>query len=434
MKRKKYSFLQHWKSNNHRKPLLMLGARQVGKTFLLKQFGETEFKSTIYLNFELEKQLQDLFSDSLAPEKIISNIELFFNKKIIAQETLIVFDEIQACEKALSSLKYFRENNPEYYIAAAGSLLGVTVNRKEFSFPVGQVDITTLHSLDFEEFLWALNEERLAEEIKVCCFSNQSFALHKKAIQIYHDFLVVGGMPEVVFQFAANKDFGETARIQQQIIDSYIADMSKYANDSSEIGRLIATYNSIPAQLAKDNKKFQYKVVQRGGHAAMFGTSIDWLEAAGLVIKCNRLSAAQLPLAAYKDLTGFKLYMNDVGLLTRKAEMPLRSIFFGENIQHPFIGAIAENYVASQLSAAGFNLYYWESGNTAEIDFLIQIGDNVVPIEVKSGINTRSKSLDVYRKKFAPALSIRLSEKNFGFENGIKSVPLYAVFCISNEY
>ncbi|HBG71098.1 MAG: hypothetical protein A2W93_02660 [Bacteroidetes bacterium GWF2_43_63] len=432
MERKVYKKLLDWQKTRKRKPLLLQGARQVGKTYLLKEFGKKEYSKVFYLNFESDKRLDSLFKTSIEPAAIISKLRIFFNEDFDINTTLLIFDEIQSSERALSSLKYFNEDANEYHIAAAGSLLGIVMNRKEYSFPVGQTQMQHVYPMDFEEFLMAVGKSKLIPEIRTC-FENDAFcSFHEMALSLFHDYLITGGMPEVVAEFVKNNDHLKAADIQQQILDSYIADMAKYATPE-EVSKIIASYNSLPAQLAKENRKFQYKVVQKGGYAGIFGAAIDWLSSAGLVYKCNRITVPNEPLAAYSDMTGFKLYMNDPGLLVQKSGMPLREILLEGKHTSSFIGPIVENYVASSFQSQGIPLYYWESGNTAEIDFLIQGKTGVVPIEVKASTNTRSRSIDVFRKKYNSSIIIRLSEKNFGFDNQIKSIPLYAAFCIDRE-
>lgn len=432
MERKVYKKLLDWKKTRKRKPLLLQGARQVGKTYLLKEFGKKEYSKVFYLNFESDKRLDSLFRTSIEPAAIIPKLRIFLNEDFDIDTTLLIFDEIQSSELALSSLKYFNEDENEYHIAAAGSLLGIAMNRKEYSFPVGQTQMMHVFPMDFEEFLIAVGKSKLIKEIRKC-YENDAFcAFHEMALSLFHDYLITGGMPEVVAKFVKNNDHLKAAGIQQQILDSYIADMAKYATPE-EVSKIIASYNSLPAQLAKENRKFQYKVVQKGGYSGMFGAAIDWLSSAGLVYKCNRVTVPNEPLSVYSDMTGFKLYMNDAGLLVKKSGMPLREILIENKHTGSFIGSVVENYVAAAFQSLGIPLFYWDSGNTAEIDFLIQGQSGVIPVEVKSGTNTRSRSVDVFRKKYHSSKIIRLSEKNFGFDNQIKSVPLYAAFCMDSE-
>ncbi|MBF0479402.1 MAG: ATP-binding protein [Candidatus Omnitrophica bacterium] len=431
MKRKITSKLLEWKNSGSRKPLLMYGARQVGKTYVINEFGRSHYENIIYVNLETDLTLAADFNNDITPHHIINALEIFYQQKIVPEKTLIFFDEVQSCERALTSLKYFCENAPEYHIIAAGSLLGVAVNREKYSFPVGKVDLLHMYPLDMEEFLWALDRKPLSDEIRTCFADNKPLPniLHDTAIKLYKEYLIVGGMPAVINEYCQHHRLLDAVNVQSLIVNTYIADMAKYATPS-ETTKIMASFQSIPAQLAKDNRKFQYKIVQRGGSASIFGASIDWLCAAGLVIKCNKVDHGKLPLAVQQDFSSFKLYMGDVGLLTFKSGMPAHNILTTIETNNTFIGAITENYVASQLRVNWNDLYYWASAHTAEIDFVIQDQNKIVPIEVKASAHTKSRSLSVYKEKYKPDYVIRISTKNFGFENNIKSVPLYAVFCI----
>ena len=341
----------------------------------------------------------------------------------------MILDEIQSCERALTSLKYFCEETPEYHIVAAGSLLGVAINRQRYSFPVGKVETITLYPLDFEEFLWARGKEFLCEEIHGAYGVMEPLpeALHQEAIELYREYLLIGGMPACLNAFLSSGSFLDVPLVQNEILDNYIADMAKYASNTDSV-KIRACYNSIPAQLAKDNKKFQYKVVQKGGSAALFGASIEWLNLAGVVLKCQRISQAYEPIAVYADLSAFKLYMGDVGLLTMKSGISQQTVLSGEG--NTFMGAVTENYVAQQLVAKGYDLYYWESGSTAELDFVLQKDNQIIGIEVKKGEHVRSRSLGVFASSYKSAYAVRLSIKNFGEKDGLKAVPLYAAFCV----
>jgi predicted AAA+ superfamily ATPase len=429
MRRKIESKLLEWKNRKARMPLLIYGARQVGKTYILNEFGDKHFRNTVYVNLETNLSIANYFTNDITPERLIRFLETTVNDVITPDETLIIFDEVQSCERALTSLKYFCEFAPRYYVAAAGSLLGVAVNRENYSFPVGKVESVTLYPLDFEEFLWAVGEERLAGEIRRCYGDMEPMpeALHQKAIELYRCYLIVGGMPACVNSFKENGKLVLLPSIQNEIVSHYTADMAKYA-DHSEAVKIQACFNSIHAQLAKENKKFQYKVVQRGGSAALFGASIDWLAQAGVVLKCQKIEQAHNPIPVYADLSSFKLYMSDVGLLTMKSGIPQQTVLGGES--NFFMGSVAENYIAQALSASGHTLFYWTSEHTAELDFVLQKGTDIIGVEVKKGIKTRSKSLSVFAQKYKPSYSIRFSEKNFGQGGGILAVPHYAAFCV----
>ena len=429
MRRKIYDKLVNWKNKPERMPLIVNGARQVGKSHILKEFGEREFDKYIILNLEIDKALREKFEDDLTPKSIIQYLESAHSQRIIPGKTLIIFDEIQACERALTSLKYFCEQTPEYHIAAAGSLLGVAVNRNKYSFPVGKVDEITLFPMDFEEFLWALGRENLAELIREHFESNEKLETHSLCIDLYNKYLIVGGMPAAVKEFINTESFVAVADIQNRVLNEYIADMAKYSEPSVNI-KIRACYDSIPSQLAKENRKFQYSVIQKGGSVTIFGESIEWLKYAGIVLKCQKITQGMMPINVYVDLSDFKLYMADVGMLTMKAGVAAQAILSPIETNNSFIGAIAENYVAQAFSANLTPLLYWKNDNTAEIDFVIQKTTDVIPVEVKAGIRVNSKSLGIFMEKYKSLYGIRISKKNFGFENRIKSVPLYAVFCV----
>ena len=317
---------------------------------------------------------------------------------------------------------------------AAGSLLGVAINREKFSFPVGKVDELNMYPLDFEEFLWAVGKKGLANFIRHHYQTNEPLdeALHQEAVMWYRKYLITGGMPAVVAEYVDSQNFNNVSEIQHRILNEYVADMAKYA-DSRTAVKIRACYNSVPSQLAKENHKFQYKVVQKGGSATIFGESVEWLSSAGVALKCQAVTQGTIPLAVFLDFSDFKLYLSDTGLLTMKAQMPHSLILSDNPIGGTFIGALTENFVAQSLTANGFPLYYWKSDNRAELDFVIQKGEYVIPLEVKSGVNVKSKSLGVFNSRYDIQKSIRTSLRNFGFENGIKSVPLYALFCLELE-
>ena len=429
MRRKIETQLIEWKNREKCMPLLLYGARQVGKTYIINKFGELYFRNMVYVNLETNLQVADYFSGNITPERLIRFLETTVNDVITPGETLIFFDEVQSCERALTSLKYFCELAPEYHVAAAGSLLGVAINREKYSFPVGKVESATLYPLDFEEFLWAVGEERLSAEIRRCYADIEPMpkTLHEKAIELYRCYLITGGMPACVDSFARNGKLVMMPSIQNEIANNYIADMAKYAGRSETV-KIRACYNSVHAQLAKENKKFQYKIVQKGGSATLFGASIDWLAQANIVLKCHKISHAYNPIPVYEDLTAFKLYMSDVGLLVMKAGLPQQTVLSGE--ANLFMGSVAENYIAQALTSGGYPLFYWTSGYEAEIDFVMQKGANIIGIEVKKGIKTRSRSLSVFNQKYNPVYLIRFSEKNFGKSGNIVALPYYAAFCV----
>ena len=430
MRREIINNLIKWKESDNRKPLIIHGARQVGKTYIIKQFGKEYYDNLIYVNFETNQELSLQIADSIDTKYIINKLELFFGEKILPGKTLIFFDEIQANERALTSLKYFCEDAPEYHIIAAGSLLGIAINRENYSFPVGKVQMINMYPLSFKEFLIAIGRENLVNEIQNHFDNNERMDkdIHNLCLKLYRTYLVVGGMPEVVQMYLDEQKIIATLDVQAEILASYERDMTKYA-DNNISNRIISAFDSIPVQLAKDKQKFQYKVISKGGTSSIFGEAILWLKNSGIVNQVYKVNA-ELPLEMHKDLSSFKLYMNDVGLFVNKAKYPLYQIDLDITPTMISMGPLTEHYVANELRIKGYESYYWESEGKAELDFIIQKDINIIPIEVKTSTHTKSRSLDLYMKKYNPKYSIRISEKNFGFENNIKSVPLYAVFCI----
>lgn len=412
-------------------PLLVYGARQVGKTYALCEFGHENYDNVAYINLETNQTASTYFSENIEPERIIRFLETEIKQRILPGKTLIIFDEVQTCERALTSLKYFNEKAPEYHIVCAGSLLGVAINREKYSFPVGNVDSMTLFPLDFEEFLWAQGETLLCSNIRSSFENNTALpsSLHEKALDYYRLYLIVGGMPRAILTYIETGSLLTVPDVQNKIVNDYIADMAKYATESESV-KIRAAYNSIPTQLAKENRKFQYKFVARGGTASIFGNAIDWLNFAGIVGKCQRITQGLMPISVYSDLANFKLYMGDVGLLTMKSGISQQTVLSAGEIDNTFLGALTENYVAGVFSANHYPLYYWTNEKTAELDFVLQKGEDIIPVEVKTGRHTKSKSLSMFMEMYKSNHAIRISSKNFGFENRIKSVPLYAVFCI----
>lgn len=430
MYRKIYRKLINWKESPNRKPLILQGARQVGKTYITNCFGTDNYANVVYCNFEKERDLKFFFED-LEPKNILKKLSFFKRKEIIPHKTLIIFDEIQACPEALTSLKYFCEEANEYHIIATGSLLGVSVHRGNSSFPVGKCEFLTMYPMDFEEFLMACDKKYLIDEIKKCYELNKPLdvPLHKMALELYCEFLFVGGLPEVVEEFLKNHN-NDLVRIKQQsIIDAYLDDMGKY-NKESEIPKTKLVYKNIGTQLAKKNHKFIYSKIKSGGRASEFADAIEWLCLSGIANQLFRVEHIKLPLSAYQSLSDFKFFMSDVGLCCASLNILFEDIYFDNTDLNDFKGGLAENYVNNQLIVNGLSSFYWTSGNQSEVDFITRINSNIIPIEVKAAANTKSKSLSIYMSKFNPEFSIRISAKNFGFENNIKSVPLYAAFCI----
>ncbi len=431
MQRKIIEYLKSWKASAIRKPLILQGARQVGKTYSVLEFGRTCYENVAYFNFETNPLLCKTFEEDISPAYLLPILSHISGQTIVKEKTLIVFDEVQLCERALTSLKYFCEDAPEYHIIASGSLLGVAVNRETFSFPVGKVDIKTLYPMDMEEFMLAMGEEDLVTQIKAS-FENDipmPSALHDAAMLLYRQYLTVGGMPECVSQFANTRDYILIRHTQETILASYLNDMSKY-NNQNEIKKTRLAYDNITVQLSKKNTRFQYKLIKKGGRAAEFENAIEWLNLSGIVSQVYKVEQIKKPLENYRDIDAFKIYVSDLGLLCAKKDLTANDILYMTDEINDFKGGMSENYVNVQLTINGYRTYYWESERGAEIDFIIQREGQLIPIEVKSADNTKAKSLNLYMENFKPAYAIKLSTKNFGFEDGKKTVPLYAAFCI----
>ena len=431
MYRKIMSFLEEWKKNEHRKPLILQGARQVGKTYSILEFGRTHYENVAYFNFETNPKLNETFEENISPDYLLPILSHIAGQTIVSEKTLIVFDEVQLCERALTSLKYFCEDAPDYHIIVAGSLLGVAVNRAAFSFPVGKVDMKTMYPMDMEEFMLAMGEELLVEQIKKCFETDTPMpsALHDAAMQIYRQYLVVGGMPECVMQFTETGDYILIRHTQDTILASYLNDMSKY-NNLNEIKKTRLVYDNITVQLSKKNTRFQYKLIKKGGRASEFENAIEWLCLSGIVSRVYKVEQIKKPLENYRDIDAFKIYVSDLGLLCAKKDLNANDILYMVEELDDFKGGMAENYVNTQLLINGYHTYYWESERGAEIDFIIQREGQLIPVEVKSADNTRAKSLRVYMNTYKPAYAIKLSAKNFAFEDDKKIVPLYAAFLL----
>ena len=431
MYRKITAFLEAWKKNQYRKPLVLQGARQVGKTYSVLEFGRINYENVAYFNFETNPKLNRTFEENISPDYLIPILSHISGQTIVKEKTLIIFDEVQLCERALTSLKYFCEDAPDYHIIVAGNLLGVAVNRAKFSFPVGKVDMKTMYPMDMEEFMIAMGEEKLAMQVRQCFETNTAMpsALHDAAMQLYRQYLVVGGMPECVLQFAQTKDYILIRNTQDTILASYLNDMSKY-NNLNEIKKTRLAYDNITVQLSKKNTRFQYKLIKKGGRASEFENAIEWLCLSGIVSQVYRIEQIKKPLENYRDIDAFKIYVSDLGLLCAKKDLAANDILYMAEELNDFKGGMAENYVNVQLSINGYHTYYWESARGAEIDFVIQRNEQLIPIEVKSADNTRAKSLKVYMETYDPEYAIKLSAKNFAFEDNKKTVPLYAAFCI----
>lgn len=396
---------------------MLKGARQVGKTYALLEFGKAYYDNIVYLHFEGNAEiLNKIFAPDLNPKRIIEEISAYTKQTILPNQTLIIFDEIQASEQALTSLNYFCEEAPEYHIVAACSLLGLAINRGKFSFPVGKVDIYTLYPLTFEEFLLATNNDNLIEKIKESYASFKPLAeiYHNLALGLYRKYLVVGGYPEAVKTYLQTANFDSVRSVQANIADSYIADMTKYAT-TNETVRSIAIFNTLPSQLAKENTKFQYSIIKSSARSNDYELSLQWLKTSNVVLENIKVNEGIIPLSVYEQMDSFKIYYSDVGLLCFKAGILPQDIIVNSAVSDKARGLLAENYVAEQLVANGYRINYWESNGKAEIDFVIRQNDSAIPLEVKSADNVKSRSLRLYAQKYSPSYSIRVSTKNFGF-------------------
>ena len=431
MYRKIIGYLEEWKNSGHRKPLILQGARQVGKTYSILEFGRTHYENVAYFNFETDPKLNETFAENISPDYLIPILSHIAGVSIVREKTLIVFDEVQLCERALTSLKYFCEEAPDCHIIVAGSLLGVAVNRAKFSFPVGKVDMKTLYPMDMEEFMLALGEDDLVKRIRQSFAADTPLpsALHDKAMQLYRQYMVIGGMPECVRQFVDTKDYILVRHTQDTILASYLNDMSKY-NNLNEIKKTRLAYDNITVQLSKKNTRFQYKLIKKGGRASEFENAIEWLCLSGIVSQVYKVENVRKPLENYRDIDSFKIYVSDLGLLCAKKDLAANDILYMVDELNDFKGGMTENYVNVQLTINGYTTYYWESDRGAEVDFVIQREGQLIPVEVKSADNTKAKSLKVYIDTYKPAYAIKLSARNFGFEDGKKTVPLYAAFCL----
>ncbi|MDR3264119.1 MAG: ATP-binding protein [Clostridiales bacterium] len=431
MQRKIISAMISWKNSAYRKPLLLQGARQVGKTYTLLEFGKSHYGNVAYINLETSAVARTTFDEDIMPDKIIPKLSVLTGETIVKEKTLIIFDEVQACEKALTSLKYFCEFAPEYHIIASGSLLGIAVNRKQFSFPVGKVDRLTMYPMDFEEFLSAFGENALIEKIRICYNTNTPMdsVYHKVLTEYYRQYLVVGGMPEAAAKYADTKDFKLVRLTQDNILADYLDDMSKY-NSANETKKTRCVYGNITVQLSKTNTKFQYKLLKSGGKASEFEDALQWLELTGIIDKCYLTEKIKLPLENYRATDAFKIYMSDIGLLCANKSLKPDDILYSAPSLNDFKGGLVENYVGQQLKISGYNKYCWVSGATAEVDFVIEKDNEIIPIEVKSADNMQAKSLNHYIGLYKPSYAIKIADKNFGFQDGKKTIPLYAAFCI----
>ena len=432
MKRDLYRELCEWKSAERRKPLILRGARQTGKTHLLREFGANEYASVAYFNFEEDPGLKDFFQGRLKPTDLIEALGIYRKEAIKPGSDLIIFDEIQACNEALNSLKYFQEQANEFHIAAAGSLLGVKLSQP-MSFPVGKVNFLDLRPMSFPEFLDAVGESRYRKLVEKK-MDDGPFAqtFHEDLVELLKRYYFVGGMPEAVACYARSRDLSEVRVIQKEILNAYVLDFAKHA-PTTDIPKLMQVWDSIPAQLARENRKFQFTALKKTARARDYENAILWLENAGLILRCFLVTKPGQPLSAYADRSAFKVYALDIGLLGAMANILPDILVRGHDLFQEFKGAFIENYAAQTLSAiASGGLYYWKNESaTAEIDFLWQSASgNILPLEVKAGINSKSKSLRTYDEKFGPDQLLRSTLLNLRRDGKILNLPLYALWAI----
>lgn len=418
--------MRNWKVKKRRKPLIIRGARQVGKTWLMKEFGANEYDQVVYINFDNNQRMKKLFDGDLAIERLMTGLELYAGHKIDPFNTLLIFDEVQEVPQALSSLKYFNEDAPQYHIVCAGSLLGVALHHGT-SFPVGKVEFLDLYPLSFFEFLMAMGKGQYVELLQKCDF-DMAAAFKQDYADLLKHYYYVGGMPEAVQAFADDRDFNEVREIQQRILAAYEQDFSKHA-PNEVVPRIRMLWNCIPAQLTKENKKFIYGLIKEGARAKEYELAMLWLTDCGLVHKVHRVNAPSLPLKAYEDLKAFKLFLVDVGLLSCMAGLRQDVLLDGNALFKEFKGALTEQYVLQQLKTLkGLNIYYWTAERgTAEVDFVIDNGKEVIPVEVKAETNLQAKSLKVYHEKFQPKLSIRTSMTDYKREDWLLNLQLWAI-------
>lgn len=435
MKRKIYEKLLEWKNDTKNvNPLIVFGARLVGKTYIINDFCQNEYKNFIHVNLLEDDRIVNLYDSDLNSEEKLAQLKVILNFDIDKDDCILFIDEIQQSEKLISELKFFCEKHNNIRIICAGSLLGVKLKRSKTSFPVGKVKMITMYPMDFEEFLWAMKEELLLEYIKDT-YNNKkkmSSELHQKALRLYKTYLITGGMPESIQNMVdINGDYIKYDKtILENILEAYFNDMKKYVISENEVLKIRKVYNSLPSQLANQSKKFQYSKIDKNAKSRDFESPIDWLIASNLVHKAKCVKIPEIPLEGFVDDDTFKLYLSDIGILENILKIRIEDIL-NDNLSL-YKGVIAENYVANHLTYNGYSLYYWKNNNEAEIDFLINNKDGIIPIEVKASINTKSKSLNVYKDTYNPPYAIRISTKEFGYDkkNKIKSIPLYAVFLL----
>ena len=432
MKRKIYDRLLEWKRRDAPRYALMIdGARRVGKSYIAEEFAKAEYEAYVLIDFsKVKKDVKELFEDYL--DELDTFFMLLQNKLNVVLprgKSLIIFDEVQRFPRAREAIKHLVKDGRYHYLET-GSLISINRNAKDILLPSEELRVK-MHPMDFEEFLWAMDKDILSENIREHFSTNEKMpeSLHNQALDLYQKYLIVGGMPESVLKYQQTQSYLASREIQQSILAGYDKDMTKYSSPATAV-KIRACFNSIPAQLAKENRKFQYKLAKKGGTATIFGEAIQWLMQSGVAAKCTLVSHGYLPLSAQVDDSDFKIYLADVGLLGAKAQIPASMLLNCIEVDNTFLGSVAENYVAQQLQALNHSLFYWKNDNTAELEFVLQIEDNIIPTEVKKGRRVKAQSMTQFMEKYKTPLAYRISGKNFGLANGVKAIPLYAVFCI----
>lgn len=412
-----------WKQNKERKPLILRGARQVGKTYIIKQFGKENYDGVAYFNFDHDIALQNMFENTKDPKSILEQLAFVYGKEIVPEKTLIVFDEIQECPNALNALKYFKEEANEYHIISAGSLLGIRLSHT--SFPVGKVEFLNMYPMTFTEFLKADGQSNLVDYMNsIQNINNNPDIFFNKLEEKLKSYFIIGGMPEVIQSWITYKDMERVNKIQEDILQSYESDFSKHTT-SIEANRISIIWNSIPSQIARENKKFLYQAAKNGARAREYEDAVNWLKDANVVNKIYNVTKPNMPLIAYNDLSSFKLYLNDVGLLRKKTNLSSRVIIEGDTLFQEFKGALTENYVLQTLVANGLEPYYYTFDNRYEIDFIMQYQNEIIPIEVKAGKSLNNTSLKVYNETHKPNIRIRFSMNNLNKDDNLINIPLF---------
>lgn len=433
MKRKIYEKLVEWKNNKDVMPAMLLGVRQCGKTYIIREFCTKEYKEFVEINLFERKDIVELYSSSKPSEEKFKELKINLGIDLESDGVILFIDEIQESEELIQELKFFCEKHNKVRIICAGSLLGVKLARMHCSIPVGKIRLFNMYPMDFEEFLIATNNEMLVDEIKNCYKSIKPLgtSLHEKALNLYKSYLIIGGMPKNVYDFVLNNlDYIKmNNRVLEDIKQEYFDDFKKYINNKNEALKIEEVYKSIPSQIGNESNKFQYSKIKKNARRSDYDISIAWLKNANLINESYKISLPEIPLEGFKDVNTFKLFISDIGILNNMLKIKAKDIL-SDNLSL-YKGVITENYVANSLISNNYSLYYWESDGKAEVDFLLYTDDGIIPLEVKANDNTKSKSLKVYLEKYNPKYAIRISTKNFGFDGKIKSIPLYAVFCIN---